>query len=161
MMTLFDYVVLVILALSFLLGVARGLFKEILSLAAWVIAFFVASHYSEAFASVIKYSEPLIRLGIAFIVLLIGSRLLVGLLIKLTDGLIQLSGLSILNRGLGALFGLSRGLAIVLILMLCFSLTRLPEKPFWKNSLLRPFLEEGALFVKPYIPGEVGKYIVF
>ena len=44
-MTIFDYAVLVIVGLSVLLSMMRGFVREILALASWVIAFFVAKAY--------------------------------------------------------------------------------------------------------------------
>ncbi|MEO7320651.1 MAG: CvpA family protein, partial [Nitrosospira sp.] len=41
-MTIFDYSVLAILVVSILLSVVRGVVRELLSLAGWVVAFMVA-----------------------------------------------------------------------------------------------------------------------
>ena len=41
-MTAFDYAVLAVIAASALLGLWRGVVGEVLALAAWVVAFFVA-----------------------------------------------------------------------------------------------------------------------
>ena len=45
-MTIFDYIVLIILGLSILVGVMRGLLREVLSIAGWVAAFLVAKFYT-------------------------------------------------------------------------------------------------------------------
>lgn len=45
-MTIFDYIVIGILSFSALLSITRGLVQEIVSLLAWIVAFFVASRYS-------------------------------------------------------------------------------------------------------------------
>ena len=45
-MTAFDYIVIGIVSISALLSMTRGLVKEILSLLAWIVAFFAASRYA-------------------------------------------------------------------------------------------------------------------
>ena len=47
-MTIFDYLVLLVLGCSVVISMLRGLVRELLSLASWVIAFVVANAYGEA-----------------------------------------------------------------------------------------------------------------
>ncbi|WP_420010323.1 CvpA family protein, partial [Vibrio parahaemolyticus] len=42
-MTIFDYIVIAVVVLSVILGLFRGMVKEVLSLANWVLAFWVAN----------------------------------------------------------------------------------------------------------------------
>ena len=49
-MTLFDYVVIAIVVLSVILGLFRGMVKEVLSLANWVLAFWIANRYGAELA---------------------------------------------------------------------------------------------------------------
>ena len=95
------------------------------------------------------------RLIVAFIVLFIGVRILMGLLTMALDAVIKASGLTLADRGLGGLFGLARGLLIVLAAVLLCGMTAIPQQPFWKDALFSPLAETAAQTVIPYLPGEL------
>jgi membrane protein required for colicin V production len=161
--TLFDYLVLAVLAASVLIGLLRGLVKEILSLVSWVVAFVVANAYGAALAVLLPEIVPgeVLRLLLAFVLLFIGVRLLMALLMLLVDALITATGLSLADRGLGGLFGLARGLVIVLAVVILCGMTGLPQQPFWKNALLSPFAEVSARMLKPYLPEAYSRHVQF
>jgi membrane protein required for colicin V production len=161
--TLFDYLVALVLVCSIVISTLRGLMKEILSLLGWVISFVLANMYSESLAKLLPESIPggTTRLIVAFIVLFIGVKLLMALLMMAVDALIKASGLSIADRGLGGLFGLARGLVIVLAVVLICGMTAIPQQEFWKNALLSPLAESAALTVMPFLPGEFARHVHF
>ena len=160
-MTLYDYLVLFILITSIIISTLRGLIKEILSLLSWIVAFLVANAYSARLAELISLSSQATRLIVAFIGLFIGVHLLMWLLSRALASLIDASGLKLVDRGLGSLFGLARGCIIVLAVMLVCGMTRLPQQDFWKQALLRPTIEAAALTVKPFLPGSFARYVKF
>ena len=160
-MTFFDYLVLLILIASTLIGMLRGVVKEVLSLASWVLAFLVANAFGSKIAEYIPLANHSFQLIAAFIALFIGVHLLMWIVAMVVDSLITASGLKPVDRGLGSLFGLGRGCIIVLALMLLCGLTSLPKEPFWRNALLRPVMESLALSVKPYLPGSFARYVHF
>ncbi|RZJ82813.1 MAG: CvpA family protein, partial [Massilia sp.] len=116
-MTLFDYLTLFVLVASIIISTTRGVVREVLSLASWVAAFVVANLYGETLAQLLPDMVPgaLTRLIIAFVLLFIGTRMLMGMLILMCESLIKASGLSFVDRSLGSVFGLARGLLIVLV----------------------------------------------
>ena len=57
-MTLFDYAVLLIVGLSILLSVIRGLVREVLALLAWVVAFVAANLFGASLAKVAPDAIP-------------------------------------------------------------------------------------------------------
>lgn len=137
--------------------------KEVLSLASWVVSFLVANAYGEDLAQLLPDAIPgqVSRLIVAFIALFIGVRLLMMLLTMAIDALIRASGLTVADRGLGGLFGLGRGLVIVLAVVLVCGMTALPQQAFWKGALLSPLAETAARTVKPFLPGEFVRYVQF
>lgn len=161
MMTIFDYVVLFIFITSIIISTMRGLLKEILSLASWVIAFFVANAYGVALSEFIPLVGTSTRLVTAFAMLFLGTRLLMGLLSMAIDSIVKASGLKLMDRGLGSLFGAARAAVLVLSLMLIGGMTTLPYQPFWKHALFRPMLETSALTLKPFLPGAVARHVNF
>jgi len=160
-MTLFDYLVLFILIASIIISTMRGLIKEILSLASWVIAFLVANAYGVKLAAFLPFAEQSIRLIAAFITLFIGVHLLMWILSMAIDSVIKAAGLKLVDRGLGSVFGAARGCIIVLALMLVCGMTSLPEQPFWQHALLRSVAEATAMSIKPYLPGSFAHYVKF
>jgi membrane protein required for colicin V production len=161
--TLFDYLVLFVLICSIVISTLRGLMKEILSLVSWVVSFVVANMYSEGLAKLLPDMIPgaTMRLIVAFLALFIGVRLLMALLMMAVDAAVKASGLSLADRGLGGLFGLARGLVIVLAVVLVCGTTAIPQQRFWKDALLSPLAESAAQTVMPFLPGEFARHVQF
>jgi membrane protein required for colicin V production len=161
--TLFDYLVIFVLVCSVVISTLRGLVKEILSLLSWVISFVVANAYGQDLARLLPDMIPgsTTCLIVAFIALFIGARLLMMLLSMAIDAAIKASGLSLADRGLGGLFGLGRGLVIVLAAVLLCGMTAIPKQPFWKEAVLSPLAETAARTVKPFLPGEFARHVQF
>ncbi|MGZ3238260.1 MAG: CvpA family protein [Burkholderiaceae bacterium] len=162
-MTIFDYLVLLVLFASIVISMMRGLVKEILSLVSWIVALVVANLYGEALAELLPNMIPghVTRLIVAFIALFIAVKLLMMLLTLAVESVIKAGGLSIADRGLGGLFGLARGVVIVLAAVLLCGMTAIPQQAFWKNALLRPLTETLARTAMPFLPGSVVSHIKF
>lgn len=162
-MTIFDYCVLFILICSVIISTMRGLVKEMLSLAGWVVAFVLANAYCAGLATLLPAVVPgeAVRLMLAFVALFIGVRVLMGLLTLALDALITASGLTLADRGLGGLFGLARGMVIVLAGVILCGMTAIPQQPFWKNALLSPLAETAARTIKPYLPAAYAQHVQF
>lgn len=162
-MTIFDYLVLFVLICSIVISTLRGLVKEILSLLSWVVAFVVANAYGESLAELLPNMLPgsTTRLIVGFIALFIGVRILMGLLTMALNEVVKATGLTLVDRGLGGLFGLARGLVIVLAAVLLCGMTAIPEQSFWKEALFSPLAETAARTVIPFLPGNFARHISF
>lgn len=136
-----DWGILIVIALSVLFGTLRGFVKEALGLAAWVVGFWVALAHWDMLAA--KLHGPIGSSGtaavVAFAILLIGV-LVIGALINhfIAKGLDK-SGLKPLDRAMGALFGLFRGVAICAVLLLFAGLLHADGTESWKRSKLVPY----------------------
>jgi membrane protein required for colicin V production len=161
--TLFDYLLLFVLISSIVISTLRGLVREVLSLASWIAAFVVANAYGATLAQWLPEAVPgeMVRLIVAFVILFIGVRILMGLLMVLVEALIKASGLTVVDRGLGSLFGLARGLLIVLTAVLLCGMTAIPQQPFWKEAMLSPLAETAAQTLIPFLPGELSRRVQF
>ena len=162
-MTIFDYLVLFILVASVVISTLRGLVKEILSLVGWVAAFVVANAFGAKLAPMLPSVFPgeTVRLIVAFIALFLGVRVLMGLLSLAVGALIDATGLTLADRGLGGLFGLGRGIVIVLAGVILCGMTSIPQQAFWKDALLSPMAEAGARTVKPFLPAALAQHVQF
>lgn len=162
-MTIFDYLVLFILVASVVISTLRGLVKEILSLVGWVAAFVVANAFGAKLAPMLPSVFPgeTVRLIVAFIALFLGVRVLMGLLSLALGALIDATGLTLADRGLGGLFGLGRGIVIVLAGVILCGMTSIPQQAFWKDALLSPMAEAGARTIKPFLPAALAQHVQF
>lgn len=153
-MTWLDYAVLVVLAISIGWGVYRGLVHEVMSLAGWVIAFLAANLFSGPLSETLPQSiaRPEIRVLVAFMAVFIGTLVVTTLATFLLNKIVQATGLGNLDRLLGALFGLARGLVIALAFALLAGLTTLPRQRIWTDSASGAQLEQAAMALKPWLP---------
>ena len=160
-MTVFDYVVLGVLGISVLLGFWRGVISEVLALVAWVAAFVAARTWgAEAgtwFEGVV--AEPALRYAAGFATLLVLVLIVFAVARWVLTLLVKAVGLRLVDRILGAAFGVLRGGLIVLIGVLLAGMTTLPKAQAWRDGVLAPPLETLAVAVKPWLPVEVAKRI--
>jgi membrane protein required for colicin V production len=134
----FDYALFAVLGTSTLLGIWRGLMKELLSLVAFGLAFVAAIWWGPSLADIgmlLWVKHDYLKLGIAYAAIFIATLLAVGLLNMALAAMLKTTGLSPADRGLGALFGLLRGVLLVLVLVTIAGYTPLPEEPWWKEGM--------------------------
>lgn len=135
-MTWLDIVIVAVITLSTLLSLFRGVVKEVLSLAVWVLSFWLAFRYSYPasglFEGVVPYES--VRIGAAFLLVFI-VVLVAGMLVSsLASRLVRAGGLGIADRALGALFGALRGVVVVAVLVMLAALTPLARNAAWQDS---------------------------
>lgn len=162
-MTLFDYAVILAIAISVLFGAWRGVVGEVLALAAWVVAFFVARAEASQVAQWLigQIAEPGIRLAAAYVTIFIAVLLLFSIARKVISMLLSAVGLGLLDRLLGAFFGIFRGVLVVLFAVMVAGMTPLPRSAWWQESVLAPPLETAVLAARPWLPAEAVKRIRF
>lgn len=162
-MTVFDYAVLGIVGVSILLSLLRGFIREFLGLASWVAAVFAAKVYAVQVAALLPASIPSqgVRMIAGFAIVFLGILLLASLLAIALSELFKQVGLGWLDRGLGALFGLARGLLILGVLVLLGGMTSMPQDPRWRNAMFSSPLEAMVVAVKPWLPQEMTKYVKY
>ena len=155
-----DYCIVVALALSVLMGLWRGFIGEVLALACWVLAFWVAWRFGDSLAANLSaVDQPSVRLllgyAICFIGVLIAGAIVSFLLRKLVAG----SGLSGSDRLLGMVFGLARGLVLVTLIVLTLGFTPLPRDPWWHQSQLLPAFQRYATWLSAQLPPDVARHL--
>ncbi len=155
-----DIVVIAIIGISVLIGLFRGLIKESISLATWILALWVGLTYGERLASLLPFSvgsqtvQSLIGIVILFvIVILVG-----GIVNYLIGQLVDRTGLSGTDRMLGIIFGVLRGGLIVAALVLLAMLTNLPNEPWWQESLTLPFFHDIAVWIRDLLPPSLAEH---
>jgi membrane protein required for colicin V production len=152
-----DYVIIAVIALSALIGLARGLIREVLSLLIWVAAAGVAWLFHRTLADQLTpwLSTPTVRIGVAFVILVFVVLILGAILGQLLTTLIDKTGLTGTDRLLGVLFGAARGAVLVAVLVYLAALTPMAEDPWWTESELIGHFQTLADRLLVLIPPEV------
>lgn len=162
-MTIFDYVVLGIFLISILLSIIRGLVREVLSIAGWVVAFIAASSYASDFEPYIpsEVGGESLRIIAAFVLVFLAVLIITVLITMLLSTFIKGVGLGFIDRLLGAFFGFARALVVVLVLVLVAGLTALPQQKLWQQAVLSEPLEAMAIQILPWLPDDLSRRISY
>jgi len=135
--TLLDIVLIVVMLVSGLLAMVRGFMREVLSIAAWVLA---AAATLYAYGKLLPYAKQYFNNDIVAAAAVVGGVFLGTLLVvsvltvRISDMVLD-SRVGALDRTLGFLFGLARGLIIVVVAFQFFTWL-VPERsqPEWVKS---------------------------
>lgn len=160
-MSMLDIIVLLILVLTVVRGLMRGMVDTLFSLAAWALAFMLGKWGAPLAAQwlPIGVENPAIRyfagFAVVFLVVLIGVLLLGHMLASLVKAV----GLGSADKVLGGVLGLAKGLMILVGFTLAAGLTSLPRTDFWKNASMSGGLQIMALYALPLLPDDMAKYV--
>lgn len=138
-----DWTIVAILVISSLISIKRGFVKEAISLVIWAVAFFVAVGFHEQLAVLLSQwvSSVSIRYLLSYALLFVATLIVGAMINHLIAELVRLTGLSSTDRLLGTVFGLARGLVIVMaILILAPMVVPVEQDLWWQQSTLIPQL---------------------
>jgi membrane protein required for colicin V production len=135
--TFLDLILLVVMLVSAMLAMIRGFMREILSIAAWAIAAIATVYSYSRLLPVAKtyFNNDYVATGAVVGGVFLGTLLLVSILTVRISDMILDSRVGALDRTLGFLFGLGRGLLIVVVAFLFFDwLVPAKSQPSWVQS---------------------------
>lgn len=160
-MAALDWIFVALLLASMLMGAWRGLVYEFLSLVGWVVAFGVAQWLADDVAALLplEQSRETMRYAAGFIVVFVVTVFACGFLAWLGKKLVEAIGLRPVDRTLGAVFGLLRGLVFLLALVVVASLTGLDGVDWWKESRSTGLLKGALKEVGPVLPQGLVKHL--
>ena len=158
-MTEFDFAILTILLVSLLLGLWRGLVYEVLSLAGWPIAFVLSKLFANSIVPLLPMQQEAIRIAAAYAVVFVAALIVWGILVWLLARLVKAIGLGWLDSVMGGLFGVLRGVLVILALVWLAGLTHIPERPFWRGAKISKTAEDIALLTKSWLPDNIAQRI--
>jgi membrane protein required for colicin V production len=156
-----DYIIIAVLALSVLVGLWRGLVSEVLALAIWIAAFWLAWIFGPGIAAHLQgrielpSARLLVGYGLCFVGVLVAGALLRFLVGKLVQG----TGLSGTDRLLGMFFGLARGVLLVTLAVFLVGFTPFTRDPWWQQSRLLPAFGGAADWLGQRLPDSVRGYL--
>ena len=146
-LTWFDYGFIAVILISTVYGFFRGFTREIFSLATWFLAFWI----SKIFVGPVIIS-PRLRLIVVFVAILILGLFVFHFLTVKLSRLVKSSALTGMDRALGSLFGMGRGILIAALAVILMSSTDVSKRPEWQNAEIRFPLEVVASFLQIKIP---------
>jgi membrane protein required for colicin V production len=153
-----DIAVIAIIVLSAIFAFARGFVREALSIVAWVGAAAITVY---GFNPVLLFVSPLVN-NVLLAQLIAGFGLFVVALIILTIAtgylarLVRASALSPIDRTLGFIFGLARGVLIVCLAYLLLDFVQPSERPAWiRDAKSAPYLHQGADMLRQFLPEQL------
>ena len=162
-MTALDIIVLLIIGVTAVRGLMRGMVDTLFSLAAWFLAFMAGKWGALMVVPMLPASldsvntRYFVAFALVFLVVLVGV-LLLGHMIA---SMLRAAGLGGADKALGGVVGLLKGGMIVMGFTLAAGLTSLPRTQLWQSAALSNSLEAAALRVLPLLPAKIAKYIQF
>ena len=147
-----DLVILFVIGSSGIISLFRGFTKEFLSLLLWIFAFFVAVGFEGYVTPKILeiVGNPEASRIIASVLIFLVSIVIGGFLINLISRIIKWSGMSGFDKFMGVLFGVSRGLIVILAVYFLLP-SNLKEAEIFTESKISPFFEDFLPVLESYI----------
>jgi len=153
-----DWVVMALLAVSVLLGLWRGLVYEVLSVLNWLAAFVLAQWLAPRAAALMPLSRAgeSIQYAAGFAVVFIAALFAGGFLAWGISKLVAAVGLRPVDRALGGLFGVVRGVVAVLAIAVVVHLAGLDRGLWWTESKTAGVAAAALRGLKPVVPERFG-----
>ncbi|WP_086922937.1 CvpA family protein [Variovorax sp. JS1663] len=160
-MTALDWIAIVLLVVSMLFGLVRGLVFEVILLAGWVAAFLCAQWFAADVGAWLPFGDPegSWRYAAGFVLVFVAVAFGVGLVASLTRKLIAAVGLRPVDRLLGAVFGLARGAVALLVAAVMVHLLAFADAAWWRESRSATVLDAALQGLKPALPEKLASYL--
>lgn len=153
----FDYIITAILLLFVIIGLVRGLLRELITLVSWFFAFFAALKFAPALSagfmqSVISSDKP--RYVVSAIIIFLIVVILGAVVNKLVHLAISSTGFGFFDKFLGLIFGAARGVLVVTIMLVAIQATAYQTSTWYKESQLSPRFQPIVAHFIPMLPKE-------
>jgi membrane protein required for colicin V production len=154
--TLADVIVLLVLVASALLAFARGFVHEVLAVVGWIGAIFATIYglpYVRPYARTLVDNDAAADIGAGLILFLV-SLVILSLITRALSQRIRESQLNALDRSLGFVFGVVRGIVLIAILYIAVDWLMPPaNQPAWiRDARSMPLVESAADMLRSVIP---------
>ena len=167
-----DVDIVLVIVISGLIGFTRGFVKEAVSVITWVAAIWLAVLFSGDVAAMLPqaleratfslggtdFEIRNIRISIAFVLLVVATLIagaVVNLLLAKVTSARMVRGA---DRLLGLAFGIVRGAAIIVIMVLAAGLTMAPLSDWWLAAHLLPPFEQTAIRIVDLLPADIARH---
>lgn len=155
-----DFLVLLIIILSVIISLMRGFVKEAFSLAGWLVSLWIAMSFSSGMAELFgdTITDLTLRLLAAFVLLFVMSLVIFAIINFFAVQMVQRTGMTEIDRTIGAVFGFLRGIVLVTVIVMLLGLTTMPKESWWDDSFFLFRFEAVATWLKDLLPDEIARY---
>jgi membrane protein required for colicin V production len=156
-----DWTLLAVLLASVVIGIVRGFVFEVLSLLGWVVAWVGAQWLAADVSPHMPIGTPgsAGNMAATYVLCFVLILLAWSLLARLIRLLVHATPLSIVDRALGAGFGLLRGAVLLLALATAVTLSPAAQTPSWQASEGAHWLGRAMAGLKPLLPGALARHL--
>jgi membrane protein required for colicin V production len=136
-----DYIILAIIVISAVMGLVRGLLREAIAVITWFLAIVLAWIFAPSIEHLlggVLVGSPM-RIWAARTIIFVGVLLLGGAISVVLGHYVRVSMFAGMDKFLGFVFGIIRGIVIVGAFTIAIQAMRMDEDPRWKNSRLMPY----------------------
>jgi len=149
-----DYAIIVVITFFTIIGIVRGFVREAMSLLTWVTALIVGILFYEPIAEMFfsSISTVLIRYMLSFILLVLATLILGGIVNYLMGKLVKSTKSNLPDHIVGTLFGAAKGAAVVSISVLIINSFVVLQGALWRESLLVPKFTPASVWLEQQLP---------
>lgn len=151
-----DYTIVGIILVSLLIGVVRGFVCEVISLITWVAAFILAFKFAAPAAAHITFTDSATTKYIVAFAGIFILILVIGITINaLVRHLWHRTGVPAMDRILGLLLGIARGILIIAFILLFVRSSPLKDESTVKTSQLIPPFNPVVKWLQNILPEKI------
>ena len=160
-MNVVDIAIVAIVSISLIIGLFRGFIREVLSLFSWIASVWIAYTYAAAGAAYLDpyIDQPPLRTVAAFAGIFVAALILISMFSHLICRILSITRISGVDRSLGTLFGLIRGIIVVAALILVATFMGLISQPWWHDSLLVDYFNPVTDFIRSLLPADIAEFV--
>lgn len=155
-----DYLLITVVVVSIVVGLFRGAVRELLGLLVWVAAYLLTVRFAPMLNPHLAGSieSPTSRLVVSNVAIFVGVMILGAIIVSLTSKLVRSIGLGGLDRLLGGVYGVLRGVFMLAAAVLVAGASPLRQETWWEQSRLVPELQPLAEALHHLIPEQWRTY---
>jgi len=156
--SIFDFIILILLVLYTGIGALRGMLREFLSLAVWIMAIGSGWLFADTVGSWFEILQDAeLRRLLAFLAIVLTMLGVLSIMAFVLRTLLPRPDPGLANRGVGAVLGAVRGAAVVVVMVLLAGLTSLPKKADWRDAYLVGVFQPVASKILEWLPSSVAR----
>lgn len=154
MFTLFDLLAIGTVTVCLLIGTSRGLIDELFNFFGWIVSLILARTLASPVADAVLPTMQPRQMAVvcSFVIVFIGARLLQHFVRFALHSAISKAKLTNVNRMLGGLLGILKGILFVCLAVFICSFSNLPYSDDWRNAHTSEFFENMVKSATPMLP---------
>ncbi|MCY4228643.1 MAG: CvpA family protein [Gammaproteobacteria bacterium] len=160
-MSIVDIAIIAIVVVSLLVGLYRGFIREFFSLISWLLALYIAWTFA-GFGAIYLESyldQPDFRVVVSFAGIFVVSLLVLSIISYFLQNLLTFAALIGVDRYLGMLFGIARGVIIVALMIMAGTFMDFASQPWWKTSLLAGYFSPVIDLIRGFLPENLAQLV--